>query len=220
MKRLMIICILIINIIFISGCTSEDKTNSGTTNNLQSSGYLINPSILSNDYSSSQYQTRATSEMNTFDGPFNNYAIGEPYEGDIPDGKKRVLTFFRLSNKDTNIRMDIKIFEPDSDSKFKELFPEPETSMVYPVKREVTSNSVLTEQTIYRDDNFIGDYSFMISTESVRKTDGKILGSNAILRFTHKKLYIDIQTQCSDMGSEICQKETMKVAKAIKNQLD
>jgi len=220
MKKLLIISILIVSVIFISGCTSEDITNSGIGNDLRSSGHLINPSTLSKDYSSSQYHTTATSEMNTFDDPLNTYVTSELYEGDIPDGKKRVSTYFMLTNKENGIRMNIRIYECDSNSMFKEYFPEPDVSWDYPFTNEVNRNGVLTYRTYDREDNFIGDYSSMNSIEFVRKKDGKLLDSDVHVQFTLKNIYINLKTECNGMDSEICQKETMNVVKAIKNQLD
>ena len=203
MKKLLIICILIVSVIFISGCTSEEKTNSGTTNNLQSSVYLINPTTLLEGYSSSQYTTYATSKMNTINGPFDrNLFIGENYEGDIPDGKKRVRTIFNLGNIDTE--MKVNIFESDSDLYFEQSCSGLET--YYTVIKSGWDESNFEQK-------LIGDCSSLITAENMQPNSGI-----ALLRFGYKNYFVTIETRGQDR--EICRTETMKLAEEILSQLD
>lgn len=203
MKKLLTIFILIISIIFISGCTSEEKTNSDTTNNLQSSGYLINPTTLLEGYSSSKYSTYATSKMNTINGPFDrNLFIGENYEGDIPDGKKRVRTIFNLGNIDTE--MKVNIFESDSDLYFEQSCSGLEMDYAYLKIGWDESNF---------EQKLIGDCSSLITAENWERNNGF-----ALLRFGYKNYFIIIETRGQDR--EICRTETMKLAEAILDELE
>ena len=203
MKKLLIISILIVSVIFISGCTSNEKTNSGTTNNLQSSGDLINPTILLEGYSSGGYATYATSKMNTNNGPFDrNSQIGEKYEGNIPDGKKRVRTFFVLGNIDTN--MKVNIFESDSDLYFEQSCSGLE--LYYTGIKYGWDDSNFEK-------NIIGDCSSLITAENLEPNNGV-----ALLRFGFKNYFITIETSGQDR--EMCRKETMKLAESILSQLD
>ena len=63
MKEKMVISILIIGIVLISGCTSEEKTNSKSSIDSQSSELLIKPSDLPKGYLISDYTTYAISRI-------------------------------------------------------------------------------------------------------------------------------------------------------------
>ncbi|MCG7850736.1 MAG: hypothetical protein MIO93_16375 [ANME-2 cluster archaeon] len=210
MKKLLLICILIISIIFISGCTSEEKTNSETSTNSQSSEYLINPTNLINGYHSSNYKTYATSKMNSFDGQINSPEGGvgtmpenEPYEGSIPTGKKRIITGFELENDDNGVRMNIVIYEFDYGLKYKESLSE-HIKTVSPAYQQIPG--------MFLETDFIGDCSLMFGGSS----DGS---SYTNIIYSYNKYGIIIQEKCYFEDRMLCNTEGLKVAKAINNKI-
>jgi len=205
MKKLLIICILIVSIIFISGCTSDEKLNSIET---KASEYLINPTTLLKGYLSNGYTTAATSKMNSYEAEFEYPNKKEEisylsYEGELPNDKKRIKTYFNLKNNDNNINMKIEMVESDSDIKFEESFSKYESYL-----------AMLRDDNYHIETNIIGDYSIMVSQERIY--DEELYGS-AYLQFSYKNYIIKINTDGPNRDE--CQTETMKLAKAILDEL-
>lgn len=196
MKKKMVISILIIGIVLISGCTSEEKTNLKSSIDSQSSELLIKPSDLPG-YLISDYTTYAISKGNSFDiGPnFNllgdfgaaNVNSDNEYEGDIPEGKKRIVTAFSVAKEDKSHSTAIVIFESDSNSGLKEYFS--------------TWESIYTEGGVELKTNFVGDNSILIE--------------NSTLWFTLKNYVVFIYSDSSRDGNE-----NIEVAKAIEKGLN
>lgn len=209
-KKILLICILIVSMIFISGCIGEEKTDTGTPTSSQisidsqTSDLLIKPSDLPKGYYTSEYTTYAISNGESFEirPNFNYYDSinsDDKYEGDIPKGKKRVVTSFRVTNDDNSIRrIDVIICESDSSSRLKELI---EYYISESKKAYGSKERGLIET------NLVGDNSFLV-----------LSGSSANLIFTFKNYLITIQTQAYGKGP--VREETLKVAKAIERGLD
>ena len=215
MKKLLIICILIVGIVLVSGCTSEEKTNSES----QSNDPLINPTTLLKGYKSVEYKSYAMSEMVSFDAQLDLNVYGmEQYEGEIPNGKKRVATIFTLRKDDDEYSTFFVIIrESDSNLKFKEMFDVKHQyfSEMYP--SNIMPNVIET--------NIIGDYSTLISHypednpedyQMDRKSSSdEFFGTQ--LYFTHKNYIITIQTK--GPNKDECRTESMKLANAILDEL-
>jgi hypothetical protein len=66
MKKLLLICIIIIGIVFVAGCIGGEKTTtSGIADNSRSPGILLNPSNLLNGYYSSDFHSYENFEKPT-----------------------------------------------------------------------------------------------------------------------------------------------------------
>ncbi len=200
MKQKMVISILIIGIVLISGCTSEEKTNFKSSIDSQSSELLIKPSDLPKGYLIGDYKTYAISKGNSFDvGPnFNllaNFGAADKYvnsdneyEGDIPEGKKRIATAFSVAKEDKSHLTAIFIFESDSNSGLKDYFS--------------TMESIYTEGGVELKTNFVGDNSILIE--------------NSSLWFTLKNYVVFIYSVSSSRDGD----EIIEVAKAIEKGLN
>ena len=198
MKKKMVISILIIGIVLISGCTSEEKTNLKSSIDSQSSELLIKPSDLPG-YLIRDYTTIAIPKGNSFDiGPNFNLLgdfgavkkyidSGNEYEGDIPEGKKRIITIFTAAKEDKRHLSTIVIYEFDSNSGLKEYFS--------------TLESIYTEGGVELKTNFVGDNSILIE--------------NSTLWFTLKNYVVFIFSDGSRDGNE-----NIEVAKAIEKGLN
>lgn len=221
MKKILIICILIVCIIFISGCTSEENTNSETSTNSQTSDILIKPSDLPKGYFSSEYTTYAISQGDSFVMLTDIVSVitssinsKNKYEGDIPRGKKRIATTFKLGNYDS-IKMSVLIFEFDSNSGLKEYISEMESSIIESQK--------YYETTPYPDfykiePSSVGDYSLQYFYGSYDESGEKYYGEVGNFKFCSKNYLVQISTSPDE--KETIQEETLKVAKAIKSRLD
>lgn len=230
MKKLLLICILILSIIFISGCTSEEKTNSETSTNSHTSDLLIRPSDLPKGYYSSEYTTFAISQGNSF--TIQNYGSGSDifnsenmYEGDIPSGKKRISTTFKLSNNENNIPMNVFIYEFDSNSGLQDFFSsmESEYKKVKEEKEKMWDPNVSNLSYEYDlETSLVGDYSTQYTY--FEQVDNEFIASGSLF-FCYKNYLVWILVQQPGEGDgeaqkETIQKETLKVAKAIKSRLD
>jgi hypothetical protein len=205
MKQKMVILILIIGIVLISGCTSEEKTNSKSSIDSQSSEPLIKPSDLPKGYLISDYTTYAISKGDFVDinysslisnsKIFSAYADSDnEYEGDIPEGKKRILTTFIAAKEDKSNITVIFIQELDSNSGLEEIFS--------------TMESICTEGGVELKTNFVGDNSIMIQ--------------NSSLWFTSKNYLVYIYSGYSDASGNggMYGDEIIEVAKAIEKGLN
>ena len=204
MKQKMVISILIIGIVLISGCTSEEKTNSKSSIDSQSSEPLIKPSDLPKGYLISDYTTYAISKgdfvdinyssLNSNSKIFGAYADSDnEYEGDIPEGKKRISTSFLVAKEDKSHLTAIFIQELDSNSGLEEYFS--------------TMESIYTEGGVELKTNFVGDNSIMIQ--------------NSYLWFTSKNYLVYIYSGYSDASSNsMYGDEIIEVAKAIEKGLN
>lgn len=192
MKQKMVISILIIGIVLISGCTSEEITNLKSSIVSQSSEPLIKPSDLPEGYLISEYTTYAISKGDYVDINYNSNSFGVEYEGDIPEGKKRISTAFIVAKEDKSHLMVISILELDSDSGLEEFFPQME--------------SIYTEGEVELKTNFVGDNSIMIQ--------------NSSLWFTSKNYLVQIYSVYSDASSNMYGDEIIEVAKAIEKGLN
>lgn len=211
-SKILLICILIVSMIFISGCISEEKTDTGTPTSSQisidsqTSDLLIKPSDLPKGYYTSEYTTHAISKGESFEirpnfDYFESVNSDDKYEGDIPKGKKRVATSFRVTNDDNSIqRIGVGILESDSSSRLKEFieYYSSETKKVYGSKERYLIET-----------NLVGDNSYLVLSESP---------DNANLVFTFKNYLITIDTQAYGKGP--VREVTLKVAKAIERGLD
>ena len=228
MKKLLLTCILILSIIFISGCTSEEKTNSET--NSHTSDLLIRPSDLPKGYYSSEYTTFAISQGNSF--TIQNYGSGSDifnsenmYEGDIPSGKKRISTAFKLSNNENNIPMNVFIYEFDSNSGLQDYLSSVELEykkVIEQKEKRWDSNISNLSHEYDLETNLVGDYSAQCTYFEQIDDEFIAMGS---LYFYYKNYLVHILVQQSGDGEgkaqkETIQKETLKVAKAIKSGLD
>ena len=229
MKKLLLICILIVSIIFISGCTSEEKTNSETSTNLQTSDLIIKPSDLPKGYYSSEYTTYAITQGDSFiiqnfdfSSIFNSKNM---YEGDIPSGKKRILTFFKLNNYDNDIPMVVNILEFDSNSGLQDYFSSLELDIkkVKEEKEKMWDPNVSNLSYEYEiEASSVGDYSFQYTYFEQIDNDFIAVG---LFEFGYKNYLVKIIVQHQGEGDgkkqkETIQKETLKVAEAIKSTLD
>ena len=204
MKKKMVISILIIGIVLISGCTSEEKTNLKSSIDSQSSELLIKPSDLPKGYLISDYTTYAISKgdfvdinyssLNSNSKIFGAYADSDnEYEGDIPEGKKRISTSFLVAKEDKSHLTAIFIQELDSNSGLEEYFS--------------TMESIYTEGGVELKTNFVGDNSIMIQ--------------NSYLWFTSKNYLVYIYSGYSDASSNsMYGDEIIEVAKAIEKGLN
>jgi len=214
MKKILVISILIIGIILISGCTNEEKTNSETSTDSQTSDLLIKPSDLPKGYYSSEYTTYAISQGNSF--TIQNYldTSKNVYEGDIPNGKKRVMTGFKLRNSDS-IKMGVFIYEFDSNSGLKEYISEMESIIIEKQKEYKTT----PYPDFYKlEPSSVGDYSLQYFYGSYGEFDEKYYGDVGNFIFCYKNYLVQISTSPDE--KETIQEETLKVAKAIKSRLD
>jgi hypothetical protein len=210
-RKILLICILIVSITFISGCIGEEKTDTGTQTSSQisidsqTSDLLIKPSDLPKGYYTSEYTTYAISKGDSFEirPNFNYYDSinsDDKYEGEIPKGKKRVVTAFRVTNDDNSIQsIDVIICESDSSSRLKEF-------MEYYISEKKQYGSKERELI---ETNLVGDNSVLVLAE---------LPERAYLTFTFKNYLITIQTQAHE--KETVREVTLKVAKAIERGLD
>ena len=219
MKKLIIISIVVFGLVFIAGCLGDEKTTKSSLNS-QSSEYLINPINLINGYHSSNYKTYATSKMNSFDGQIESTSgyismpgTAELYEGPIPIDKKRIQTSFTLGNDDNSVIMNIIIYEFDSGLKYKESLSKLITNLET-VYEQVPEAVIETDFEAVLETDFIGDYSFLImSTYDV--------SSNIIITFSYNKYGIIISMEdCKIEDLALCKNEGLKVAKAIKSNID
>ena len=199
MKKLLLTC-LIVGIIFVAGCIGEEKSNSKSSIDSQSSELLIKPSDLPKGYLTGGYTTYAISKGNSFDiGPnfeFDFYGLvdattmyyssDDKYEGDIPEGKKRIVTTFSVAKEDKSHPMVIIILESDSNSRLKEYISTWESDAIEEGRELKT--------------NFVGDNS--------------VLFGNSLLIFTLKNYVVFIFSYSRDGDEKI------EVAKAIEKGLD
>ena len=199
-------------IIFISGCVGEEKINSKTSTDSQTSidsqasEPLIKPSDLPKGYYSSEYTTYAVSKGESFEirPNFEYYYIinqDNEYEGDIPKGEKRVATSFHVTNDDSSIQMNVFILESDSSSKLKEWISE-------------MGELVIGVTECDTETNVVGDNSILVLTEW-----------QAALTFTSKNYVVsigmrDLSEKEAMQKKAIMRKEILKVAKAIESELD
>lgn len=225
MKKLLLICILLVGLIFISGCIDEEKTNpktstdSHTSMDSQTSEPLIKPSDLPKGYYSSEYTTYAISQGESFE--IRNFGIGSysssknKYEGDVPIGKKRIATGFRLNNYDNNIQMSVSISELDSNSGLKEYISEMESAML---EKEKEYSTTMHPDLFTVETSSVGDYSLQYSYELYDEFSDEYKGDVGVFVFCSKNYLVGISTQPSE--KETIRKETLKVAKAIESILD
>jgi len=208
MNKLLIICILIVSLVLISGCTNEEKTaNVQSSIESQSPEHDIDPTTLLKGYESSQYMTFSANEMNSVLYDFSSYFMkpkGTIYEGPLPSGQKHTGTRFRLSNADTKVSIVVMIGDSDSDSKF-------EDSFHGNLNGEGNNNVKNTFDQI--ETNVVGDYSFMCSAHE----DGQSLH---VLCFSHENQIVSIYSIGAEQNMNQCQTDMLKVAKKIKRQLD
>ena len=249
-KKLLLTCILIMSVLFIEGCIGEEKANSKTSTDLQTSEPLIKPSDLPKGYYSSKYTTYAISKGESFDihpnlSYYNIIDSNDAYEGDIPKGKKRVATSLVLENEDIDdITFMVTILESDSESRLKEYISEYETSYKKSIEEDRTrcennseikvtynsekySTSIKTEfdsgiATYEVETNLIGDNS-VITIKSI--VESNIEYSLAAVIFTSKNYVIIIQTAPSGgtmpkVPLDTMRKEILEVAKTIESELD
>jgi hypothetical protein len=200
MKKLLIICILIVSIIFISGCTSEDKTKSETSTYSQSSGSLINPTNLLEGYYSSNYKTYATYNANSYI-PFSSMTGGDisEYSGEVPTGMKRIRTNFILENEDSSIKIEADILEFDSNANVKE--------MISQIGDQMDAGGASTTR------DLVGDYSVQYS-EQVSSN------SLSVIYFSADNILVRLTSGGEGISKEKIEIETLKVAKAIKGKID
>lgn len=209
MKKLLIICILIVSLVFISGCTGEEKANAQTSTESSSSEHVINPTTILKGYQSSGYTTIATNEMNSciYDfsgsGDLNLGTYGNAYEGPLPSGQKRTGTYFRFSNEDNGVSMTIQIGESDSDSKFEDSFND---------KLNVHDGFSIKGNYYNLETNLVGDYSFLGSSD----WGDEVMN---VLTFSHENYIVSIYSLGTEQSMDLRRTEMLKVAKKIKSQL-
>ena len=240
MKKLLLICVLLVGIIFISGCIGEKKINSKTSTDShtsidsQTSEPLIRASDLPKGYYCDSYTTYTIPQFESFEirPNFNyNYIINSKneYEGDIPKGKKRIATRFRVTNDDSNIQMNVLILESDSNSKLKEYISELESVAIRlkDASEQTNSRSILRGgdlREIEVETDLVGDNSILTlkSHKSVDESgDEYLYGVSACLTFTSKNYVVSISgSDANAREKETMRKETLKVAKAIESKLD
>lgn len=221
MKKLLLICVIVLGIVFVGGCIEGEKaTTSTVTDDSQSSGNLLNPSNLLKGYYSSNYITCAISKAESFEirpnfSPYDVCSDKNLYENDIPAGKKRVATRFNLANEDNTIQMQVMIFESDSNSKLKEFISQMEEDQpsIRNDKRNVTRGSV-GDFSFQYSIGYIGEYS-----EYTREYSG---WASSMIWFSVKNRVVSLKAGSLRKGvsQEKIQTETLKVAKAIKDKID
>ena len=206
MKKLLIICILLIGIVLIS---------------LQTSDFLIKTNDLPKGYYSSEYTTYAISQGDSF--IIQNY---EPssilhsknvYEGNIPPGKKRIATTFHVNNEDDSIQMSVGILEFDTNSGLIEYLSnrksEINKTMEEKYGRFHNASSELKVKEIS-----VGDYSYQTSFISQ-------VYPFVVLEFCIKNYLVVVQIHGEEedfmkIKNDIYQKEMFKVAETIERKLD
>ena len=220
MKKLLLICIVIVGIVFVAGCIGGEKASpeTKTSTKSQSIEYLIDPTNLVNGYYASDYTTYATSKLNSFEGEFTDMGYGgvypvsgqlnrEPYEGNLPNGKKRIYTSFTLKNDDNSIQIGIGILESDSDLKFKESFSNSFSNLTNKLKYIPNVNI---------ENNIIGDYSFLYTFKSSEGENNWV----TMIHFSYGNYGINLRTICNSLDGKNCKSEGLKVSNAIISMLE
>lgn len=207
MKKLLIISILIVSLVFISGCTGEEKANAQTSTESPSSEHVINPTTLLKGYQSNGYTTFATNEMNSVIYDFSRFGDlkGGEYEGPLPSDQKRTGTYFTLFNGDNGVRMTIMIGESDSNSKFEDSFKD----SLNDLRKGMGDHQIET--------NLVGDYSFLFSNNRGEAESESVLTG---LFFAHENYIVSIYASGTNENIDMYRTEILKVAKKINSQLD
>ena len=219
MKKLLLISIFIVGIVFITGCIDESYGDVSSPSESKTSGALLNPTKLVDGYSSINYKTTAISEMESYVIGPNYESLTAPrnsalYEGEIPAGKKRIMTSFDLENRDENITIGVTIHESDSGYEYKQFFSELEEQ----TKINYAELEAELKHGIYSTRNSIGDHTLEIST----KNNIGYPEMYYIIFSLNNKL-VSIQAMPSygtKVSAEKLDEEALKVAKAIKDKID
>ena len=240
MKKLLIICILIVSIIFISGCTSDDKTNSETLTDSQSNQQsdsktpdLILKSSdvprlnLASSYSISYPESSELLFSDTYVGSMGGYIFfnGRVDENEIVDdlyhrrykdilmlGQRKIGEYSRWSDE-IGRSASVHYVGYDSNNNF----PNATNHELYnmPIIEylkflEDSYDSANTPDMIGYEDPEIGDYSLLVETE--------INGvRNTWIGYTYNNYIVDIEVKDDKENSRI---EALRIAKIVKNRLD
>ena len=217
MKKLLIICILIVSMIFISGCTSEGNTETPmSSQNTQESNIQLTDSILKSSdvsgydsYSHSLYST----PKNTLYVPFEwkptnfHHHYGADSYANLPIGHRNVGEELRVGDQSGKILyISVVKFDSDPDSFLIRWLDSP--MKVY----EQISADQLEARGISISDPNIGDYSHMISSinpnTDVQTTE---------IRFIRGTTFVFVAV-LDEKG--ISEKTAIRIAKIIEGRLD
>ena len=220
MKKSLLIYILVLGIIFISGCISDERADSKISTDFQSSEPLIKLSDLPKGYYSSGYMTYAISQGDSFEVAnfdISSYSNSKnEYEGNIPIGKKRIATVFQLNNGDNSTKIGVSILEFDSNSGLKEYISEMESRVIEKEKEYSTMDPDFFKV----ETSSVGDYSLQYFYKMYDEFSEEYTGDVGILIFCSKNYLVWASTSTQPGERETIRKETLKVAKAIASRLE
>ena len=211
MKKILIICVLIISFVFISGCTIEDKTNSETFSDSQinqqsdteTPDLIIKPRDvpgLSLEY----YTFTAVPKSSIFTKDSHNFEEIEKYEDVLPLGTRNVGESSIWRDK-SGRELWVGGSKFDSISGLKEEIETMQQNAELAKDRESMNDVDIFN---FGDPN-IGDTSFYTEAGSdVIRTD---------LTFIYKNNYVSIMNLDEKAKSK---NEAIRIAKIIKNRLD
>lgn len=214
MKKLLLTCILIASIIFITGCIGEEKTNTETSTsdqiNQESDNQVPDLILKPNDVPKltlTDYSFKAVSKSATYD--LNN-TDGSSYRDVLPLGMRNVGQGSEWEDESgRRVRVDISKFDSNLDS---EAFSEAWDKQVDEYTNYVDQHpQEAKESALIMGNPNIGDASFYMS-----------LGYNPdveqnSLQFTHKNYVVGIEV-VDEKDKSI--KEAKRIAEIIKSRLD
>lgn len=212
MKKLLIICILIIGIVFISGCTSEDNINSETSIDSQISqeSDTKNPNLIlkGSDVPGLKlgcYNFSAISESSYYIKNGKEYINEIGYQDVLPLGTRKVGESSQWSGKSGQFVI-VGIIHYDSNSGLKEEI------IVY---NETLRNNLFEEygELLYVGNPNIGEYCEYFS--QVYNNQPEI--SQTLLTFVHKNYFVRVMVVDEKVKSK---NEAIRIAKIIESRLD
>ena len=205
MKRLLIICILIVCVIFISGCTDKEKTNLETSidsqnnqkSDTQNPDLIIKPSDVP-ELRLLSYQYFAYPKSESWVEVITPHAVpGKYYEDTLPIGYRYAGQFSKWGD-DSGREVNFMLAKYDSNSGFIDHFNE--IQRVNNLKKEI--------QNFNDGDPKIGDNSYYFTTKDIVEITE--------LQFTHKNdhIFIGVTDEADTLN------EAIRLAKIIESRLD
>ncbi len=215
MKKLLIICILIVSVIFISGCTSDDKTNSESfssdsqQSNIQETKLILNrgdvPGFTLHSYHF-KYHTKVT-----------EYYLGDgnpwTYSDVLPDGQRNVGQRMKWSDEEGHLVV-VDLTKYDSNSGFEDFMKIDSIKQMqemYGIK-DSEINDFLIQMEFEEGEPKIGDnshYSSMLNYNSDKHMTGLI--------FTYNNYLCNINVL---NVKEQSKNEAIRIAELIESRLD
>ena len=208
MKKLLIIYILIVSIIFISGCTSDETNSESSTSsqtNSQSDLILRSsdvPGFVIQEYSFMSYPKDLSYN-------FNDEKFLTGYTDVLPEGKRNVGQYMKWEDK-TNGRLTVAIRKYDSNSGIEEYLKGQELLKNNPMEKEEFEQwKILTE---FEEGNLkIGDYSYYLI---IKNTYGYTTKLNFYNDYGVCQMIINLDNKDKSKN------EAIRIAKLIESRLD